>query len=164
MIMLALIALLVLGGGGGGAYFFFFKKPVEAAGTQVAEHEEGADHGKEAGGHGEDGAQSHAQFVKLDPLILPVIDEYGVSQTISLIIAIEVEDEKQALNVRQYEPRLKDAFIQDMYGALSTQSALQNGAIKTSYIKARLNRVTQNVLGEGQTRDVLLQVVQQRPL
>lgn len=163
-IIIAVVALLLLGGGGAGAYFYFMK-PAEASPGEV---EKGAEeHGKQAGkedkkggGHGEGG---EAKFVKLDPLILPIINNEGLTQVVSLVIAIEVADEESKKTVEQLVPRLNDAFIQDLYGVLSDKSAVKAGILQVGYIKDRLNKITVRVLGEDMGTDVLLQVVQQRP-
>lgn len=162
MIMIAALALLVVGGGAAGAYFYFMKPAEAAAGAEAAQAKEKAEAAKkEEGGHG---GESLTQFVKLDPLILPIIDENGVTQVISLVVALEVESPEAAGKVELMSPRLKDAFIQDMYGALSEKSAMKAGVIQVAALKIRLNKITMDVMGKDTVHDVLLQVVQQRPI
>ncbi len=161
MIIIAVVVLLVLGGGGAGAYYYFFKSAEASAGSEVGDnHEEHKkaekDHGKKKGGHFE--------FVELDPLILPIVDNNGVSQTVSMVIALEVEDSAAAASVNSMAPKLKDAYIQDMYGMLSSHAAMSGGVIQVNKIKQRLNKISDDVLGEDVVSDVLLQVVQQRPI
>ncbi|MCB1652334.1 MAG: flagellar basal body-associated FliL family protein [Alphaproteobacteria bacterium] len=162
-IIIAIVALLLLGGGGAGAYFYFMK-PAEASISEeeAGDHNEHAQKEDEKGGHGEHGAQG--VFVELDPLILPIVDNTGVSQVVSMVIAIEVEDAANEELIKHMAPKLKDAFIQDMYGALNKHAALKGGVIQTSVLKERLNKVSQEIMGEGVVQDVLLQVVQQRPI
>ena len=164
MILIAVVALLVLGGGGAGAYFYF-SKPAEASAGEAAKevaasHEKGKDEQNKGGGHGEGGAE----FVELDPLILPIIDSSGVTQTVSLVIALEVEDKVKAEEVKKLTPRLKDAYIQDMYGVLNKHAALKGGVVQVAAVKSRLTKITTDVLGEDMVSEVLLQVVQQRPI
>lgn len=162
-VLMALAGLLLLGGGAAGAYFFF-DKPAEAAAGPADEAQEAhkakkADHG---GGHGE-GAD--VQYVEMQPLVLPIIDDNGVSQVVSLVMVLEVNDVGTAGEVRRLEPRLKDAYLQDMYGVLNKEAAMgDGGVVEVAKIKARLNKVTERVLGKGVVNDVLLQVVQQRPI
>ncbi|MBP7721867.1 MAG: flagellar basal body-associated FliL family protein [Alphaproteobacteria bacterium] len=163
MILIAVVALLVLGGGGAGAYFYF-SKPAEASAGEAAK-EVAATHKKEekkkgGGGHGGGGTE----FVELDPLILPIIDSSGVTQTVSLVIALEVEDKVKAEEVKKLTPRLKDAYIQDMYGVLNKHAALKGGVVQVAAVKSRLTKITTDVLGEDMVSEVLLQVVQQRPI
>ncbi len=158
-ILIAVVALLFLAGGGAGAYFYF-SQSAEASVPGDGAHEAKA--GKHA--KGDDNTANVSQFVELSPLILPIVDGSGVNQIISLVVALEVQGEDTAEMVESRMPKLQDAFIQDMYGVLSRQAALKGGIIQVNYIKERLNRIANEVLGAGSVDDVLLQVVQQRPI
>lgn len=158
-IMIMLVALLLIGGGGAGAYFYFMK-PAEAAQTE-GEIDKKAEK-KSAKKEKDD--KAHVEFVELDPLILPIIDDSGVVQTVSLVIAIEVSAPENAGKVNALAPRLKDAYIQEMYGVLNKHAALKGGIIQVNILKERLNEISAKVLGEDVVDDVLLQVVQQRPV
>ncbi len=159
MIIIIAVALLLLGGGGAGAYLYF-QHPAEASVGETEEHADAKETKK--GGHGEEGEA--ASFVEMDPLILPIVGAKGLSQTVSLVIVLEVSDEKNAELVKHLSPRLKDAYIQDMYGVLSRKNAMPDGVIQIAPLKERLGRISKEVLGEGIVNDVLLQVVQQRPI
>lgn len=161
MVIIAIVAVLVLGGGGAGAYFYLNKPAEASAGPEDPE----AKKEHEAKVEGAEGAQAALEeFVPLDVLVLPVIDETGVTQTITLLVSIEVPDKVAAEEVKRLSPRLKDAFIQDMYGALNRKNSMQNGVLQVSALKERLNRVSVRVLGKDKVNDVLLQIVQQRKL
>ena len=143
-------------GVGLGTYFYF--------GTQKAEAslDEGA---KEVHAKKSKKAKSkEVEFVEMDPLILPIVDKYGVSQVVSVVVALEVGTKADAEIVEKYSPKLKDAYIQDMYGSLNKKAALEGGVVQVEAIKSRLNTVTQEVLGQNVVNDVLLQVVQQRSI
>ena len=123
MIVMAVLALALLGGGGAGAYFYFSGSTAEAALTEdeilakeKGEHEEKMMAKKE----------NHAafQFVELDPLILPIVDRNGVSQVVSMVVTLEVYDEKSAKKTEHLMPKLKDAYIQNLYGALNKHCLL----------------------------------------
>ena len=152
------VALIMLGGGGGGAYMYFMGSPAVAASVEK-EPEKHAEKDKDGDDHGKG-----YEYVELDPLILPIIDEYGVSQVVSLVVSIEVKDSKTADKVKKYAPRLTDAYIQDMYGVLNKHAALKGGVVQVQKLKKRLNKVSKKVMGDDVINDVLLQVVQQRPI
>ncbi len=103
-------------------------------------------------------------FFELDPLVLPILDNNGVNQTVSLVIALEVLDAAALAKVQRLQPRLKDAYIQDMYGMLGRHAAMKGGVLQVGMIKKRLNKISTKVLGEDVVEDVLLQVVQQRAI
>lgn len=154
-IILVIVALVILGGGGGGAYFYFIASPAEASYVTDESEEKAAK---------KEGEKIEYQYVELAPLILPIIDEYGVSQTVSLVVSLEVTDPYNVDKIKKMTPRLKDAYIQDMYGALNKHAALKNGVVQVSKLKKRLSKISDKVMGEGVVNDVLLQVVNQRPI
>lgn len=154
-ILLALVAIILLGGGGAGAYFYF-KQPAEAA-TGVSGETVKAEKAKKHDEHS-------SSFVQLDPLILPVVGKDGLTQLVSLVIVIETPDEAGKQHITYMSPRLKDAFIQDMYGALNQTDVMRGGIIEVTALKNRLHKVSERVMGEGVVNNVLLQVVQQRPM
>ncbi len=105
-----------------------------------------------------------AEYVKLDPLLLPIIDEDGVQQVVSMVDAIEVAGISDADKIKAIRPRLTDAYLQDMYGILNRHAALKGGIIQVQMIKDRLNQVTDKVVDGKIDTEVLIQVVQQRPI
>jgi flagellar FliL protein len=104
------------------------------------------------------------QYVELDPLVFPVIGKSGVAQTISLKVMLEIEDASRVERVKGLAPRLTDAYIQDMYGTLGRGDSIENGILMVAPIKERLMTVTEKVVGGDVVNNVLLQVVQQKPL
>lgn len=163
--MLALLAILILGGGAGGVYFYFFANQAEAAIGDTAEHQAAGEAPAAKKGHGDkDKDSAHHAFIELSPLILPIVDENGVNQVVSLVVVIEVADEKAAETVKVLQPRLNDAYIRELYGVLNKHAAMRGGVLQVGMIKERLVGISGGVLGEDVVEDVLLQVVQQRPL
>ena len=116
-----------------------------------------------AGGEKKAEGESSILFVELSPLILPIVNEYGVTQVISLVVAIEVDSQEKADKVTKFQPRLTDAYLSDLYGAFSHQ-APKNGIIPIAFLKKRLNMMSAKVLGEHVVSDVLVQVMQNRPV
>ena len=162
-IMMLFLALALAGGGAAGGYFYFQNSAIASAGpvnelayAEKMKREAKAAHAKEE--------HKDLKFVRLEPLVLPIIGDDGVSQVVTLVVALEVNGAEAQEKAEMYAPRLKDAFIQDMYGVLNRKASLHGGVIKVDKLKARLNRVTTKVLGENQVNEVLLQVVQQKPI
>ena len=155
---MAVMGLLVIGGAGAGAYYYFMNPAVASPGAA----EDGAAPAKTA--KDKDHKAEPAVFVNLDPIILPMVDANGFNQVISLVVAIEVADPKDEEKVTNMMPRLQDAFIQQMYGEMNDKGYVKNGVIQVPKLKGRLNAIADEVLGEDLARDVLLQVIQQRPV
>ena len=161
--MIALLALVMAGAGGAGGYFFFKQSAVASLGpVETNAMSFKLENFKKA----EDAEElaKKLRFVELDPIILPIIDQTGVSQVVTLIVSLEVLGDSNADYAKQMAPRLKDAFIQDMYGVLNRKASLEGGVIKVDDLKERLNRVSSKVLGEKKVNGVLLQAVNQRPI
>lgn len=121
--------------------------------------------GHEKKGEGEEGA-AHPEFEYLDmkPLVLPVITESGLTQQVSLMVSLEVPYGKME-EVTTLEPRLADAFLQDLYGALGAGGiSMKSGIIDVVAIKQRLTDVADKVMGKERVHGVLLQVLQQKPM
>ena len=156
MVLIALGALIALGGGAAGAYFYFGKT------AEASKIEKFDDESHETAS--EDGVLSSHEYVELDPLILPIVDQNGVSQTVSMVVVLEVPGGFAKSRVERNTPRLKDAFIQDMYGVLNKHAALKGGVLQVDMLKSRLRKVSKRVVGADNVDDVLLQVVQQRPI
>lgn len=163
MVILGVAALLLLGGGGAGAYFFLFSPDADASvntgkdGEHAKEdgHAKKDDHNSNLGG-------GHTAYIELEPLLLPIIDEYGVSQTVTMRIALELTDADKALSIQQMKPKLNNAYIRDMYGALNEYALLKGGVIEVGIVKQRLHRITNEVLGDNIVNAVLLEMVNQQ--
>ncbi|HAJ90117.1 MAG TPA: flagellar basal body-associated FliL family protein [Rhodospirillaceae bacterium] len=159
-IILIVVALLLLGGGGFAAFTFFGGKSAEAS---IDPKHAAKDKSEAETAASKKETDAKVAFVKMDPLTLPVVNKNGVVQIVNISITLEVEDAEKAKEIEKFTPRLKDAYIQDMYGALGSAAALtSNGVVEVNTVKKRLNAVTQKVLGNDSVRDVLLQAVQQR--
>lgn len=108
------------------------------------------------------------EYYQVPAMVLPVITERGVTQQISLAVSIEVpygSKDKLAL----YGPRLVDAYIRDLFGALGSGIVFMKGnVLNVEEIKARLTAVTEKVLGAEkeklEMRGLLLQAVQQHQI
>jgi flagellar FliL protein len=156
-VLFAVMAIVILAAAGGGAYFYFQKPAIAAIGDDKAHQsakKESADAKKSA----------KNEFVELSPLILPIIGSNGVTQTVSLVIVLEVSSSSKADMVRTLQPRLNDAFIQELYGVLNRHVSMNDGVLRVDLMKEKLYNISHKVMGEDVVEDVLLQVVQQRPI
>ena len=162
-ITILLLAIVLIGAGGAGGYFFFQKQAVASLGPEKADKLADKLARDKAARLSKEEAKS-LRFVKLEPIILPIIDGNGVNQVVTLILTLEVNSEENEKYVEALKPRLKDAYIQDMYGVLNKTASLDHGVVKIDEIKDRLNKISAQVLGEKKVNGVLLQVVNQRPI
>lgn len=156
-------ALVLIGAGGAGGYFYFQNTATASFGEVNRQALSDKEAEEQAAKEAEEMAKN-LRFVELDPIILPIIDAQGVSQVVTLIVSLEVVGEVNAEYAQALSPRLKDAYIQDMYGVLNRKASMEGGVVKVDKLKERLNRISTRVLGEDKVNSVLLQVVNQRPI
>jgi len=143
IVSLVVVAVLLLGGGGA-AYFF-----------------RDALFGDEAGG-----AQSaaklpintktEAQFVDLETINIAVIQNRRVEKHVVLQVSLEIASEEVRSTVTKALPRIKDAFIKDMYDYYAIVSPSRQG-VNVEAIKKRLKRTVGTIMRDGSVKDVLIQ-------
>jgi len=104
------------------------------------------------------------RYVKISPLLLPVIGDKGIEQIVSIVIVIETPNKAAADEVIQRSPRLNDAFLTDLYGALDRRDKMVNGLLNIANIKDRLTQISQKILGDDNFKSILIQGVSQRPV
>ncbi|HTK83840.1 MAG TPA: flagellar basal body-associated FliL family protein [Patescibacteria group bacterium] len=155
MVLMAIVVLGLLGGGGAGAYYYFQHPALASIGSDGEVVKESRAKQERSG---------EPKYVNLDPLSLPIIDDKGVTSNVSIVVALQVEDEKSVNEIKKQMPRLIDAYIQNMYGMLNKREALKGGVVQVGLVKDRLNQITKKVLGDDMVDDVLLQVVSQRAM
>lgn len=103
-------------------------------------------------------------YVHIRPMVLPVINEEGVQQIVSLILAIHVKDQKTAERLHKNMPRVIDALYRDLYGALG-EGALTDGKMANiRKIKNKSVQAISGLVGRENVVDVLVQAVSQRML
>jgi hypothetical protein len=120
--------------------------------------------GGEGGGEGVEEKHPDFEYISLNPLVLPIITDRGLTQQVSLLVSLELPYGKSE-DVEPLQPRLADAYLQDLYGVLGAGGAMMQGnVVDVLAIKQRLSAVTTRILGADKFHDVLLQVVQQRPM
>lgn len=101
-------------------------------------------------------------YVEFNPILLPVVGDGRVEQTVNIVFALEVADQEAANRAIALAPRLNDAFLQALYGTLHRREVMRNGVLDLSAIKRRLVEESNRVLGQGVVRDVLVQMVSQQ--
>ncbi|WP_207478958.1 flagellar basal body-associated FliL family protein [Arenibaculum pallidiluteum] len=153
-ILLVLIVAIVFGGagfGGGWWYFTIFAPPHGHAEVEQKPVEPPP--------------SSTPAFVNIGPLTVPVLGNDKAEQFVTLVVAVEVADVAIGERVRGVAPRLTDAFLTALYGSLGAGQVMQGGGlVDMPQVKAKLMVASRKVLGEGVARDVLIQIVSQRPV
>ena len=101
-------------------------------------------------------------YLKLDPMIMPVLGKDNVQETVSMIVALQVGEQKNIAQVSHLIPKIKDAYMSALYGNLN-KAAYRNGQfLDVTKLKNKLLLVTESFADKKVIQDVLIQGVSQR--
>lgn len=132
---------------------------------------------KAEGGHGEkkeekkkgkgpgldvtDGPEN-SYYLKLDPMIMPVLGKDNVQEVVSMIVALQVSEQKNIAEVSHLVPKIKDAYMSALYGNLNKASYRNGQFLDINKVKNKLVLVTEGFADKKVIQDVLIQGVSQR--
>jgi flagellar protein FliL len=143
IVILVVVAVLLLGGGGAAYFFRDALFGGETGGTQAA--------GKLA-----IKKEIDAQFVDMETINIAVIRNRRVEKQVVLQVSLEIANEEARGPVTKALPRIKDAFIKDMYDYYAIVPLSRKG-VNVEAIKKRLKRTVGTVIRNGSVKDVLIQ-------
>lgn len=139
LVIILVIVIVLLAGGGGAAYFFRADLFGDGAAPKAPIAK-----------------VADAVFVDLESVTIAVIRNRRIEKHVVLQISLEVPGETERATVSHALPRLKDAFIKDLYDYYAVQPPGREG-INVEAIKKRLKFTTDAVMGPGLVRAVLIQ-------
>jgi len=85
-------------------------------------------------------------FIKLEPLISPVLDDRSIKGKITLVLRLHLIDTSVEEKVRHRIPQLNDAYLNYMYRYGS--SAASTGVMQLESVLGTLQRLTDKILGK----------------
>ena len=145
-LVIILVLVLLLAGSGAGAWWFMNQEPEEAQ----AESEEVE-------------LAPSSQFVKIDPITLPMIRQNQVTRFVTFVITLEMPVADGALQVSLVKRQLMDALFTELHSLLAMKLVTKQG-LDSPLVKQRIMTVSRRVLGKDKVTAVLIQgVTQQRP-
>jgi len=118
---------------------------------------EGAPKASESGGLG-----GSKVYVSIGPIILPVITDDGPQQIVTMIVSLQVNDTNDSDKVRQQLPRLIDSYMRALYGKLDSNSMRNGVVLDVDFVKRKVTKATEEIMGKGVVEDVLIQAISQR--
>lgn len=131
--------------------------------------EEGGHASKSEGGGKEEGegkakGAEMGPFVRLQPMVLPLVTENGAEQIITFLIVIQVKDSDAIRNIQEQMPRVQDAIFRVLYSGLSDGSLRRGNSVNLTRIKSRIINALGRVIDKNGVADILIQAVGQRAL
>jgi len=142
--LLFLIPILVLLGGAATWWFLLRAPPADGAGA--------ADAG---------GLIAKSRFVRLDPIVLPIIREGQVILHVNLVLNVELARPLPVEDVDGQKLPLRDAMISELY-ALYSLRHVQDSGYDSPVVRERLARRAESIFGPGSVSDVLVEDVNER--
>lgn len=118
---------------------------------------EGAPKASESGGLG-----GSKVYVSIGPIILPVITDDGPQQIVTMIVSLQVNDTGDSDKVRQQLPRLIDSYMRALYGKLDSNTMHNGVVVDVDFVKRKVTKATEEIMGTGLVEDVLIQAISQR--
>ena len=103
-------------------------------------------------------------YVRLAPIVLPVISSSNVEQLVTIQIAIEVKDFDAGDTLHTNMPKVMDALNRALYGGLEDGTARKGPMVNVDKVKAKATTALQNLMGSDNIKDVLIVNVSQRLL
>ncbi len=102
-------------------------------------------------------------FVRMAPIIMPVIGNTRVEQIVTVVVTMEVLLEKQPM-VQANQVKMSDVFRVVLYGGLDDKSIMKGALFNIPAAKEKLMEAAAKAMGPGVIVDVLIQAVVQRNL
>tara|TARA_A100000171_G_scaffold50957_1_gene63735 strand:+ start:4217 stop:4687 length:471 start_codon:yes stop_codon:yes gene_type:complete len=106
-------------------------------------------------------APDSGQFIRMHPMLIPVIQDKEVVATYSIQLVIEAFSVNDADSIRKIQPTVRDALLTDMYGVFSVVWDSKK-RVHLPDFKTRLLRVAHRVAGKERIKSILVQSFQQQ--
>jgi flagellar basal body-associated protein FliL len=94
-------------------------------------------------------------FVKLAPIVLPVIEANSVTRQVGILVTLELVEGQSMASIEPKRRQLRDAFITELYRIYGWRSTADH-VVNEALIKDRLARAADRVLGAGVVQAVLI--------
>jgi flagellar basal body-associated protein FliL len=105
---------------------------------------------------------SNTFYMKLDPMIMPVLGKDNALETVSMIVSLQINEQKNISEVSHLVPKIKDAYLSALYGNLNKASYRNGQFLDITKVRNRLILVTSGFADKKVIQDVLIQGVSQR--
>jgi len=100
------------------------------------------------------GAPSYMRF---PAIFIPIIEGDRVTRQIGVTLTLELVKGEEKQTVEERRLQLNDAFVRDLYAFFQQRAGVKANDIDETYLKARLLKIADNVLGEKAVREVLIE-------
>ena len=96
-------------------------------------------------------------YVRFQPIFIPIIQGDRVTRQIGVTVMLELKKGQEKPPIEEKRLLLNDAFVRDLYAFFQQRAGMPSNDIDEGYLKQRLLKVADNVIGEKAVREVLIQ-------
>jgi len=100
-------------------------------------------------------------YIRFNPIFVPVIDGNRVTHEFGVTLMIQLVQGQDKTSVEAKREQLNDAFIRDLYAFFQDRASF-NGRVDEAYLKTRLLRAANAVVGPGVVQEVLIEQLLER--
>jgi hypothetical protein len=108
----------------------------------------------EAGTEAVPGAPSYVRF---PAIFVPIIEGDRVTRQIGVTLVLELAKGQEKPPIEEKRRQLNDAFVRDLYAFFQQRAGMRANDIDEMYLKERLLKVADNVIGDKAVREVLIE-------
>lgn len=101
-------------------------------------------------------------YVRFSPIFTPVIQGDRVTSQIGVTLMLQLNKGEDKEPIEDKHLQLNNAFVQDLY-AFFQQHAGIKGGIDQGYLKGRLLKLADNVIGKNAVQEVLIEQMFEEP-
>ena len=96
-------------------------------------------------------------YVRLPAIFIPIIQGDRVTRQIGVTLMLELAKGQEKAAIEEKRLQLNDAFVRDLYAFFQQRAAVKANDIDEMYLKDRLLKVADNVIGEKAVHEVLIE-------
>ena len=100
------------------------------------------------------GAPSYMRF---PAIFIPIIEGDRVTRQIGVALMLELAKGQEKQPIEEKRLQLNDAFVRDLYAFFQQRAAVKANDIDEMYLKDRLLKVADDVIGKKAVREVLIE-------
>jgi hypothetical protein len=96
-------------------------------------------------------------YVRFSPIFIPIIQGDRVTRQVGLTLTLELVKGQEKPPIEEKRLQLNDAFMRDLYAFFQQRAGMKGADIDEVYLKGRLLKVADTVIGAKAVREVLIQ-------
>jgi hypothetical protein len=96
-------------------------------------------------------------YVRFPPIFIPIIQGDQVTRQIGVTLMLELVKGQEKEPIEEKRLQLNDAFVRDLYAFFQQRAGVKSNDIDEMYLKDRLLKVADNIVGDKVVREVLIE-------